>query len=353
MKRVKIAVICLTLALVVALLMPMTALATVVPGETVPTEAVITGTGSPPIVKAQWELPDDDPTIAGTQVDIVPSGDKEVTVYIVVTDPNGRADIAQVFADVYHPDGSFKFQVSAVKLDPANPDEVTAMEDAKAAAVAAETGTWTTNVPEMLLDPTLLPTTIEPITQEVADWIDEEIFNTETAYMYKATFPMSYHQPAGVYTVQTWATDKAGTQSFHIVSWFLWVPTKVLELDFTALNFGEIVPCVEKIIAGDYEMVYPAGPAPPVMPTVKNEGNLPLTIGVHSTAMLGVTKGKTIENFDAKFKDEKIAYTASTDTWFTNPLGLCETEKICFSVHAPEGTPEDTYLGELTMLVDP
>ena len=352
MKRMKVLAIAVTLALVLTLVLPATVLAVVVPGDTVPTTATITGSGSPPIIKAQWELFDDYPDVPGTQVDIIPSDTKMMYAYIVVMDPNGRGDIAQVFCDVYHPDGSFKFQVHGVRLDPAVPADVTEMEEAKAAAVAAETGTWTTNVPQMLLNTAVEPVPAEPITQAVADWLDEEIFDTETAYMYKAEIPMEYHQPCGMYTVQSWATDKSGEQSFRLPSWYVWVETKVLELDFTAIDYGEVVPCVEKIVPGDYVLDDPAGPAPPVMPSVKNEGNIALTIGVHSTAMLGDTTGKTIELFDTKFRDEKIQYVAGVDTWFVvHQLDLCSTEKIIFSVHAPLGTPEDTYRGFLTMLV--
>jgi hypothetical protein len=347
----KMVAISVIVGLLAALVMPLSASgAEILPSDTIPTQATITGGGSPPIVKAQWELADDDETVPGTQVNIVPSGDKAMCAYIVVTDPNGRGDIAQVHADVYHPDGSFKFQVLATKLDPiADQAEI---EQAKADAVAAETGTWTTNVTEMLLDPTLPPVTDEPITQDVADMLDEEIYNTETAYIYRADWLMNYHQPAGIYTVECWATDGSGEQSFRIVSWYEWVATPVLELDFTSIDYGEIVPCVEKTVPGDYTMD-PAGPAPPVMPTVKNEGNVPLDIGVHSTAMVGVNQGKEIVDFDAKFKDEKIVYTACTDVWFTSQLGLCETMKINFSIHAPVGTPSDTYVGELHMLASP
>ena len=350
MKRMKVLAIAVTLALVLTLLLPATVLAVVVPGDTVPTTATITGSGSPPIIKAQWELFDNYPDEPGTQVDIIPSDTKMMYAYVVVTDPNGRGDIAQVFCDVYHPDGSFKFQVHGVLLDPAVPADVTEMEEAKAAAVVAETGTWLTNLPEMLANTAVEPVPAEPITQEVADWLDEEIFNTETAYMYKAEIPMSYHQPCGRYTVESWATDGSGEQSFRLESWYVWVETKVLELDFTSIDYGEVVPCVEKIVPGDY-VLETAGPAPPVKPSVKNEGNIALTIGVHSTAMVGDSELKTIENFDTKFRDEKIEYVACVDTWFTNQLELCSTEKIIFSIHAPVGTPADTYRGELTMLV--
>lgn len=400
----------MVIALVLALVTPVAALGEVRPSPYVPTKAVITGAGSPPEIKCQWELPDDaDPShiLPGTQVAIVPSDDpgpKEVQAYIVVTDPNGRDDISRVFADVYYPaqpltvtaidtaldtvtvapvpadmsevdinyplddgvpgvsgpwvtedfiaDGvtdtfelegdmdadatiadlcatekPFKFEVEAVKLDPTDDAEI--IEAAKADAVAAG-----------LISPA-----------EAAD-IDEEIYDTETAFMYKATFYMSYHQPAGWYKVATWATDQNGGQSDHLISKFEWWATKVLDVDFTLIDFEEIVPCKVKMVPGDYVMEEP-GPAPPVMPTVKNEGNVDIIIGLHFDAMVGEEKGKTIEDFDAKFKDEKLNFTACETKWFSEPLYLCETEKISFSVHAPEGTPADTYWGMLHILIDP
>ena len=340
----------LAAVLTVVLVDPTTALAAVVPGETVPTEATITGTGSPPIIKALWELPDNNFDIPGTQVDIVPSGTKDVLVYIVVVDPNGRGDIAQVFADVLDPYGNFKMSVAAEWLDPDYPRHETEIKEAKVHAAFSETGTWTTNLPEMLQDPTLPPVPAEPITLEVEDEINEEIFNTETAHMYRAIIPMEYCQIGGRYTVEAWATDKSGEQSFRLESWFLWVETKVLELDFNAVDFGEIVPCVEKVVPGDYVMD-PVGPAPPVKPTVKNEGNVHLGIALHATAMVGVDNGKEITKFDVKFKDRKTYFNACEPTELPKPLRLCETEKIIFSVHADEGTPADTYKGTLTLSI--
>lgn len=342
----------LAAVLIASLFVPTTAFATVVPGETVPMEAVITGTSSPPVIKAQWELPDNDFDTPGTQVDIVPSGTKNVIVYIVVTDPNGRNDISQVFADVFDPYGNLKIQVAAEWLDPHNPVHETEMKEAKVHAAFSETGTWTTNVTEMLQDPTLPPVPAEPITLEVEDDINEEIFNTETAYMYRAIVPMEYCQVGGRYTVEAWATDRPGNQSFHLESWFLWVPTQVLELDFNAIDFGEIVPCIEKVVPGDYVME-PIGPAPPLRPTVKNEGNVHLAMTLRATPLVGVDKGKEITKFDAKFKDRKTYFNACETTELPKPLKLCETEKISFSVHADEGTPADTYMGTMTISIGP
>lgn len=400
----------LSMTLVLALLLPMTASAQVRPSPDVPTRAIITGVGSPPEMKYQWELPDDaDPThvLSGCQVAIVPSdnpGPKEVQAYIVVTDPNGRDDISRVFADIYYPAKTLTVTAvdpaaDTVTVDPVPADKsevditypvddgmpgvsgpwvtedfiadgvMTTFQmagdidaDANPQDVSATEKPFKFQVEAVKLDPTADAAIIEQakidavaaglITQAQADDIDEEIYNTETAFMYKATFYMSYHQPAGWYKVATWATDQVGGQSDHLISKFQWWPTKVLDIDFTLIDFGEIMPCKEKMVPGDYIMETP-GSAPPVMPTMKNEGNVDIVISLHFTAMVGEVKGKTIEDFDAKFKDEKLYFKACETKRFTEPLKLCETEKISFSIHAPDGTPADTYWGMLHILIDP
>ena len=123
--NLKIIATFLAVILIMALVVPTAAFASILPSDTIPTKATITGSGSPPIIKALWELPDTDFDVPGTQVDIVPSGTRDVKVYIVVMDPNGRDDIAQVFADVFDPYGNLKEQVHAEWLDPHDPtDEI-------------------------------------------------------------------------------------------------------------------------------------------------------------------------------------------------------------------------------------
>jgi hypothetical protein len=69
------------------------------------------GTGATPEVKYSWVLPDDSPA-TGTQLEIVPSGERnDIYACIVVSDADSRDSIQDVFMDLYHPDGSFKYQV--------------------------------------------------------------------------------------------------------------------------------------------------------------------------------------------------------------------------------------------------
>lgn len=341
----KALVVLLTLGLVAMIVVPAAAnlkLDTQVPPNqlTVSTTATITSaTGSAPIVKKQWEIVDEDLTTPGVQINIVPSGTKWLKSYSVIRDPNGRDDIVNVYVDVYHPDGTFKYQRHAVKVtDP--------LEIENALNKGVESGELTAAQKTELL---------------------EELGNLEDAYMYVADLDMDYHQIHGKYKVACWATDRASNNGAKLDSYFWWVKTPVLEIDFEdGIDFGEITPCVEKMIAGDYTIDVPPDPTPFFPPpSVKNEGNCELKLSVKSKRMIGTTNTKIITDFDTKLADpngideQKILYSAPADgSWsalqtFNFPLRLCHTDKICFSAHAQLGLPSDTYTGELNISAVP
>jgi len=352
-----------------------------------------TGVGAPEI-KFVWVLPDEDLTTDETQLYPALSAERnDIYACIVVSDPQGRDDIMNVYADVYHPTGTadilpcvladndpdkdglyeskvcdetqnnlalnnagagyggktdgsyektgdlFKYQVHAVKMDPVS-DRV-AIENCKNAAVTA--GLITQN------DAHLSPGT-------VYQGIDYWIFDQPEWYMYKVYLPMLYHQPAGWYTVKAWATDKLGHPSAQLSTTFEWVSTVAMEIDFFGgLNYGTLSPSVYKVIQGDWIMSTADG-----KPTVKNEGNEPIHITVGSNALIGTAFKKSIDDFDVKWNPEEIVstpnygyqtYTAGQTVSLEDPLELCQTEKIDFSAHADAGLPEDTYIGSLILTV--
>lgn len=328
----KILIVLLTVGLVAMLVTPAFAVY-YFDKANIPTHGIVTGgaTNEAPVVKAKWELPDDgdsghDPAThpndthvdAGTQVAINPSADKIVTVYTVVRDPNGAGDIANVFVTVKNPDGSVKyFNLIAQKVT--DPTEI---ENAKKEAVACKL-----------------------ITQTQSDELNTQIALKE-AYMYKVTFAMNYCQAAGEYTVEVWATDMSGSNSAVFSNKFMWLATKVFELDFSSLEFGPMKPCVNNIISGDTDMGTPS------KPTIKNEGNVSLNLKVHSTVMKGAATGYEIKDFDVTFLTLDKTYVASE--WVVLPtLPLCNKAAISFSVHPPIGTPGDDYAGTTTIKIDP
>ena len=109
----KIISICLALAVASWLVGPAFAGAVTGPVTTGLTKGQ--GGGQPPIVKAKWEMKNekvsdqytgkDDSTAAGAQ--LLPPGvwgsTMNYTVCAIATDPNGVADIAGVYADIYYP----------------------------------------------------------------------------------------------------------------------------------------------------------------------------------------------------------------------------------------------------------
>lgn len=336
--------------------------------QTIPMSALISGSGSPPFIKYKWELPDDCPNEVGTQVLPVLSDDPAAKImygYVVATDPNGRNDLAAVYLDIFHPDavpecGSFKFQIhNCVKMDLTS--QKTAIEQAIDDAVAAGIISGPRSV------------------HGTDAWeIMEELYNWEDAYIYKCEWPMSYHQPCGDYKVSAWAVDNSGESTPHcsegdpnvcepgekLENLFEFVCVTAVELDFTCgINFGEIVPSVEKVVTGDWDM------GTPLHPTLKNEGNTYARVGLRATALQGSpgAQQKNISNFDAKiygyewkplgqtsvWSDQKIYFTADQEKWFDTEhvLPLCNSTKLSFSVHAPFGTPQDTYNGSMNVYI--
>jgi hypothetical protein len=284
------------------------------------------GSGSPPTIQYLWVLPDEDSTEAGTQVNIIPSNTRnDIYACIVVSDPQGRDDIKNVWVDVEHPDctrdsscGEFKYQVHAEKLD--IEEDYQEIEQCKADAVEAGL-----------------------ITQQDADLIDYQIFDQPAWYMYKVYLPMEYHQPTGWYHAEGFASDTIGQVSYRKDAYYEWVAATYLELDFTNLDFGVLQPSVYAVIQGDTDM------STSNAPTVKNEGNTLIDVDLKASNLEGEVLHKIIDDFDAKFLGEQVYFSANNLQEFGNDLGLCRTEKIDFSVHAEVGTPVDDYSGTMTI----
>jgi hypothetical protein len=196
------------------------------------TTATISGGGSPPTVQYVWVLPDEDAIVSGTQLWPDLSQERnDIYACVVVSDPQGRDDIKNVYVDVYHPDGSFKYQVHAEKLVPGDTSDAETIEQCKLDALDAGL-----------------------ITQQDFDLINYQIFDQPAWYMYKVYLPMLYHQPSGQYEARAWATDTSSEVSATLSAYFDWVSTVAVELDFNSLQFGEIQPSVYKVIQGDDDM---------------------------------------------------------------------------------------------------
>lgn len=226
---------------------------------------VLSGSGGEPIIKAKWETPDSaDPTHATPYTQIMPSGQYQVNVpiqfYAVVTDPEGKANIRDVYADVYHPEGppengSFKFQV---KLTPLAHDAALAAFDA-----ALAQGLVFFNSPYDAAE------TRHELEQSLAD-------------VYCGEWYLEYHQPCGYYGVKVRAFDK---QNNETIFWnvFKYEKLTASEIDFNALNYGTVEVSSPKVIGGDTIFNSPIGAAPSPNPATHPQPRQHLAQGNHQT----------------------------------------------------------------------
>lgn len=339
----------------------------------VPTKATVgTGGGSKPIVKVKWELADDGDTGCGvprpadvppktgvhpddrheqdgTQMAINPSDIKPMTTYIVATDPDGRKDIQGVFIDIFSPVPDppiYPKQKHGVLLGGVDDNDPAIISGPMAEAVRTRLGAVNTSYYPTRTNPV-------PITQAEYDEICGPVLGEivkRTAYAYKIDCSMNYHDPAGLYTVKAYAVDKAGNLSDPVVNQFLWVPTKVLEIDFeNGIDFSPIQIGTQKSISGDEDLLTP------LKPTVKNEGNVELLLSLKQDPMIGLANGKAIYDFDVDFLgDYRPNFKAGDIIDLANPLPLCNTKQIDFSVFPNPASGlllTDTYIGKLHLWV--
>ena len=331
MKRT-IAVFGATLGLLLSLF-PAVALAQ----ETVPTRAQIDPAGTPPQVLYKFEVPDADSGIPGIQYDsddgilfqpgaqIAPNLEdlpeaQQIAYWWVATDPNGIDDIIFAYVKVWHPDGSFKYQ-----LETTVPQACSAL------------GTW--NTPNT---PLYAAYRSGQMTAAVADSIVENC----TKHMWVPFFAvgeLSKHQPAGAYTVTASVSDQAGNVA-NLTNTMQVLPVVGLAIDFTAVNFGLILPNTTNWVRGDTNFGTSG------MPSVKNTGNVNMYLALTFSQMVGANIGKTITSFDGQLNAQKIdPIAALTRVCFDQePLGSNVVKQLDLSIH-PGPIPADTYNGTLDL----
>lgn len=316
----------LLLMIVAFVLMSAPAMAQPVPP--VVTKAEITGAGGDPYVLVKWEGPDMDAGSPGIQIVPNPAGPlpgqggkTQIDVWAVVSDPNGIADLSDVFFDIYHPDGTFKLQIH---MQPVPCEE----------AVELFGEAWSMGW--------IQPCDGCPWTLEEIAWMLD--CNKLQAQLWHGVWEYEIHQMDGWYNTCVTAVDSDGgtgsccnadTEIISIVQ---------LGLDFSEVNWGQIKPSVPKWVAGDD--IFSPGDG---KPTVWNQGNNLASLRVHNSALVGSQWGKLITDFDVRLLGQTENYVASEWVTLFGPLIPCTPVQIEFSVHAPYGTPKDTYMGEIDL----
>lgn len=325
----------------VLLLVPSIAMA-----ATVDTEALVGGSGSAPYVCAKFETPDHD-SANGTQIEPIPGGQRLVKFYVVVGDPNGIDDVSAVYIKVYHPDGTFKFQLDAIRPSwtvipysgMVDMDGDCSGDKAVPAAL------------DMLDAENRIKYGFDPVRGAMMT-LSTLQYDLEHGkqFLVELVGEMDYHQPAGNYTVEAIVVDRGGKSS-TLNNIFEYLSVVALRCDFTKISWGNVNVCQWNVLYGDEEL------NTPTKPTVQNIGNDPAKIKLHFTDMIGKNFGKKISDFDATMLGGHIELVACTPKVISDAAGVaielppCTPTQIDFSVHPPTGTPEDTYNGQMTITI--
>ena len=357
----------LNIAAVVLAVMTLVAMTVPVMASDHETEVSVIGLngGGNPIIKCKWETPDDDTGAGkgGTQVDppLAWEANKTVTYWAIVTDPEGKDNIAAVYVDVWHPPGmpncgSFKYQLQLVKLTAAQKDTIgiPAFEQAWA------DGTIDSECIGTNLD-TSLPYTYDDIMFELSECAVD---------VYKVEGELYYEQPAGDYEVQILAVDKQANET-TLTNHMTYVATAAIEVDFTTFNFGPISICDNKQVDGDrtFGPVGPAGVGTDNGATVRNIGNTLAKVTVYETDLyqmtdatppvkidppvaLGMTGGLWNVVYDARLGDAthtQVVFNPETTRTLPDILELSTVEKLDFSIHVKKYGTEGTWTGDMTI----
>jgi hypothetical protein len=313
----------------------------------VDTLATVTGGGSPPIINAKWETvdmtrypagvfdyfnggyADDDPATPGLQFAPWLGNDPEerkFRIWTAVEDPNGALDVNLVWTNVYHPDGSIKFDQLHMAWLPC--DAVGYFDDSGPSTIVT------------LYGPLLAAVDTQQLTQAEAEEVVTRCYKGEkTIWVVEAS--ISKEQPSGDYTVEVYASDYAGEVSRPRVNSFNVISVVGLVIDFKLVNWGEIKPGFPDVVSGDADM------RTSDKPTVKNIGNDPMYIWLHFTKMIGRQWNKEIWQFDAQHQGEVLFFNASEVKGFCHPLYSNDQKQLDVSIEPPVQLPRDVYTGLL------
>jgi len=287
------------------------------------------GGGTPPVVEAKWEqqniaaLEDGDPThlVAGFQIlpPCVFGGKKLIEYYAVVYDEEDNGNVKLAFADIFHPDGTFKYEVNYVKVVP----QSTGISKFNAAVAAGLIKLGPGQTPASVLND----------------------LEKGTAAVWKGEAYIDYCQMDGDYTVIVKAIDQNDNYSPELVNTFLYVPVACGEFDFTVVDYGSVAINRPVWRAGDTVF----GTAD--KPTVRNIGNTKILIKINQSDMgFGQDATGTWEvQFDARLGNvgAEPIYNPYTEITLPDVLDRSHLEELDFSIHVLKGT--GSHSGDMTL----
>jgi hypothetical protein len=194
--------------------------------------------------------------------------------------------------EVYHPDGSLKFQVPGRRyVDCAGPSGMF-----EAAFRTGQVSRASVGQPDTLDTDTML-----------------NLCTQGVKFLYYGAFPISKHQPWGEYTIVASAEDNYGSDSLSYKINVL--PFYDLRADFTSVSWPDLTRGSHKRVIGDFDLST-AG-----RPTVVNRGNAGIGVEVEFDVMCltgfesqCTVDRKNIDEFDAAFGVRHDLLVAVGDT---------------------------------------
>ncbi len=316
--------------------------------------------GTNPIVKAKWEMNNatstagkylgtDAQTAANAQ--FMPSGQyqvgKTIAVCAVVTDPDGVADINEVYGDLYYPeDTSTGPNHASDRLGCGQQlPEFTLNSLSKTDGIDLFCNNIKNNNNN-------LPTFNSGYDYAEICNLDGELWK-ETAKVYCGEITLSYEDPSGSYNTLVLAQDKSGKDG-RLNNSFTYLPVTAFETDFDSVTYGSVRLNTHKIISGNLTFNPSDEKA-----TVRNIGNTRLDMRVNQNDMgLGKTDNIWNVKFDGRVGSDAAFvnyYPESTKT-LPKTLNLSETNEMDFSILITKFPPSNdslNYVGTMVLSAAP
>jgi hypothetical protein len=296
----------------------------------------------PPYIKVKWEYDEGDPyhdacIEPGLQVAPNLYATRTVGYYAVVADPNGRETISKVYADIWHPDGTFKYQIELDRIEE------------KQIALDHWDHAWTVHEDLLTVNEEWALGLPGEVTwwEDVYDELDEQL-----AYLYYGTAEISYCQPGGWYYVAVRAHDVCNLWGDYLCNKFWYIPTSAVAIDFDMVDYsqeGAVQVSYERWIGGDYIFGTSS------KPTVRNIGNCPVELWVMQDHMgFADTYGEWNVMFNARLTadGDEVYYYPEEKARIPGILDLCTMEKLDFSIHVFKGFPNIDYTGIMDLYAE-
>jgi len=308
---------------------------------------------SAPVVVAKWEmdgptaplLGTDAQTAAGSQ--IMPSGqcgqNKIVSICGIVTDPNGKNDIQNVYGDVYYPDDVMlgDSHIDAVTGQPREVEECGEMVRECTMTKLTAANAFNLFCNKIRNNNANLPVFAANFNYaNVCDTANEGILAKETGYLYCCDFTMSYEDPNGEYEVDVWANDTADYNSQPLSNTMNYLATKAFDVDFNNIGYGKVKTGIWQEVPGN--TIWATTPGTNGA-SVRNCSSTRLQIGVWQDDMgIKDPDGTTYVKYKAAVGStanyqEYLPNLKNTDgthkaTWLEDTLDLSELDEMDFGV---------------------